>query len=40
MNSTALGFGIGIIIGIILFFVLVSIGWIDKLVEWIDKRFR
>jgi hypothetical protein len=40
MNSTALGFGVGIIIGLILFFVLLSIGWIDKLIEWIDERFR
>jgi ABC-type nitrate/sulfonate/bicarbonate transport system permease component len=40
MNSVALGFGIGTIIGIILFFVLVRIGWIDKLIESIDKRFK
>jgi hypothetical protein len=40
MSANALGFGLGLIIGIILFFVLVAIGWIDKLVEWIDNRFR
>ena len=40
MSSTPMAFGIGLVIGIVLFFVLVSVGWIDKLVAWIDNRFR
>lgn len=40
MNTIAEAFGIGTIIGIILFFVFVRLGWIDKLVKSIEKRFR
>ncbi len=40
MNLIAQAFGIGIIIGIILFFVFVRLGWIDKLIESIEKWFR
>jgi hypothetical protein len=40
MNSTAEAFAIGIIIGIIMFIVLAHIGWIDKLIESIDRRFK
>ena len=40
MNPIAEAFGIGTIIGIILFFVMVRLGWIDKLIRSIDKRFR
>jgi ABC-type nitrate/sulfonate/bicarbonate transport system permease component len=40
MNTIAEAFGIGTIIGIVLFFVMVRLGWIDKLIDSIDKRFR
>jgi hypothetical protein len=40
MNPIAEAFGIGIIIGIVLFFVSVYFGWIDKLINAIDKRFK
>jgi predicted RND superfamily exporter protein len=40
MNPIAQAFGIGIIIGIILFFILARIGLIDKFLKSIDKWFR
>jgi hypothetical protein len=40
MNTVAEAFGIGTIIGIILFFVMLRLGWIDKLIQSIDRRFR
>jgi hypothetical protein len=40
MNPVAEAFAIGTIIGIVLFFVFVYIGWIDKLIKSIDKRFK
>ena len=38
MNPVAMGFGIGIIIGIALFFAMLAMGWIDKLLEWMEGR--
>jgi hypothetical protein len=40
MNPIAEAFGIGTIIGIVMFFVFVYIGWIDKLINSINKRFK
>ncbi len=40
MNPIAEAFAIGTIIGIILFFVFVHLGWIDRFIESIDKQFR
>jgi len=40
MNTIAEAFGIGAIIGIILFFLFVYLGWIDKLIQSIEKRFK
>jgi len=40
MSTIAEAFGIGTIIGIILFFVSVRLGWIDKLISSIEKRFK
>jgi hypothetical protein len=40
MNPVAEAFAIGTIICILLFFVFVYIGWIDKLIKSIDKRFK
>ncbi len=38
MNGLAQSFGIGTLIGIMLFFVLAKFGYIDKLLHWIEKR--
>jgi predicted RND superfamily exporter protein len=40
MSPIAQAFGIGMILGIILFFVLAGFGLIDKLIASIDKWFR
>ena len=40
MNPIAQAFGIGIIIGIILFFVCIRFGWIDKFFAAIEKKFK
>jgi predicted RND superfamily exporter protein len=40
MNPVAQAFGIGIILGIILFFILARVGLIDKLLVSIDKWFK
>jgi hypothetical protein len=40
MSSIAQSFGIGIVLGIILFFVLLHLGWIDKMIASIDSRFK
>ena len=40
MNTIAEAFGIGSIIGIVLFFVFLYLGWIDKLIKSIDRRFK
>jgi hypothetical protein len=38
MSGIAQSFGMGTIIGIVLFFVLARYGMIDKLIHWIDRR--
>jgi len=38
MNATAQAFAIGILGGIIIFFVLAYFGWIDKFIRWVDKH--
>ena len=38
MNPIAMGFGIGIIVGIILFFILLATGMLDRLTEWMENR--
>jgi hypothetical protein len=40
MNPIAEAFGIGTILGIVLFFVFLQLGWIDKFINSIDKRFK
>ncbi|ADE12105.1 hypothetical protein [Sideroxydans lithotrophicus] len=40
MNATAQAFGIGIILGIIVFFILAKFGVIDKLLVSMDKWFK
>lgn len=40
MNPIAQAFGIGIILGIILFFILARIGLIDKFLVSLDKWFK
>jgi hypothetical protein len=40
MNPMAMAFGIGTIAGIILFFVFLYLGWIDKFFAAIEKRFK
>jgi hypothetical protein len=40
MSPIAMGFGIGMILGIVLFFVLLAIGWIDKLLKWMDSLYK
>jgi putative effector of murein hydrolase LrgA (UPF0299 family) len=40
MNPIAEAFGIGTIIGIVLFFVFLQLGWIDKIINSIDRRFK
>lgn len=40
MNPIAQAFGIGIVLGIILFFVLARAGLIDKWLASMDKWFR
>ncbi len=40
MSATAQAFGIGMVLGIVLFFVMVWLGWIDKFLHSIEKRFK
>lgn len=40
MNPTAQAFGIGIILGVILFFILARAGLIDKLLASMNKWFK
>jgi hypothetical protein len=40
MNATAQAFGIGIILGIIAFFILAKFGVIDKMLASMDKWFK
>ena len=40
MNTVAKAFAIGTVIGIVLFFVMVRLGWIDKLIKSMDKLFK
>jgi predicted RND superfamily exporter protein len=40
MSVIAQSFGIGIMLGIILFFVCAYFGWIDKLLISVDRWFR
>lgn len=40
MNPIAQAFGIGIVLGIILFFILARAGLIDKLLVSMDKWFK
>ena len=40
MSATAQAFGIGMILGIVMFFVMVWLGWIDKLLHSIERRFK
>lgn len=39
MHGLAIAFGIGIVAGIALFFVFAYFGYIDKLLNWVDKKF-
>jgi hypothetical protein len=38
MSALPQAFGIGTLVGIVLFFVLAKFGYIDKLINWIEKR--
>jgi len=38
MNATAQAFGIGTLIGIVLFFILARLGMIDKFLWWLEKK--
>lgn len=38
MNAMAQAFGIGTLLGIVLFFVLARYGLIDKLIDSLDKK--
>lgn len=40
MNPIAQAFGIGILIGIVLFFILARLGLIDKFLISVDKWFK
>jgi hypothetical protein len=38
MNGLPQAFGIGTLAGIILFFVLAKLGYIDRFLNWIERR--
>jgi len=38
MSYLAKVFGIGMLLGAALFFVLAYLGWIDRFISWLDKQ--